>query len=209
MKDDLVEDIMNNVKAKLREVLNDPSQIVDYFGEHVGSWVRQGLDPSQVFDVTHDFIKNSIVTNRFTVFLEKQLEDLLSNTVNFVDTHAGEYWNYYERSMKMKKDFEEMRKGLMSDLYNVSHDALIGQPNLDDWESALIVFRETIPLTVEFIDLVKLCYPKLAEVKKAVEGLYDVFDAIGTLTKTYEMALKVNHLDELKDRIERMMSYTF
>ncbi len=209
VKNELVDDIMSNVKAKLFEVLNDPSMIVDYFEEHVRNWVRQGLDPSQVFDVAHDFIKNSIVTKRFTIFLEKQLEDLLSNAMNFVDTYAGEYWNYYERSMKMKKDFEEMRKELMSDLYNVSHDALIDQPNLDDWKSALIVFGETIPLIVEFIDIVELRYPELAEVKKALKGLYDVFDATGTLTKTYEMALKVNHLDELKGRIERMLSYAF
>ncbi|KAF2957236.1 hypothetical protein AS159_09405 [Thermotoga sp. Ku-13t] len=209
VKDELIDDIMKTVESKLLEVLNNPEGIVDYFSNFVREWVREQLEPAQVMNLAMEFVGDSLVSPRFTSILESQLKSLLAKSSNKADEWAGKYWNYYEKSMKMKEDFERMRKDLMDDLFDVSRTALTDKPNIDDWEGALTVFRETIPLIVEFIRLVEARYPELSEVRRALESLYKVLDTIGTLTKTYEMALKVNHLDTLRVRLERVMDYTF
>lgn len=90
--------------------------------------------------------------------------------------------------MKAKKDFEAMRKALMTDLFEVSYEALKDQSSLDDWAKALSVLRESVSLVVDFVELFEVRYPEL-------------LDTIGTLTKTYEAALKLNHLNELARRV--------
>lgn len=209
VKDELIDDIMETVQNKLLEVLNNPEKIVDYFSNFVREWVREQLEPTQVMNLAMEFVAGSLVKPRFTSILESQLESLLVKSMNMADERLEKLLGYYERSMKIKEDFEQMRKDLMGDLFDVSRTALTDKPNVDDWESALAVFRETIPLIVEFIRLVEARYPELSKVREALQSLYKVLDTIGTLTKTYEMALKVNHLDALRFRLERVMDYTF
>lgn len=87
-----------------------------------------------------------------------------------------------------KKDFEEMKKALMTDLFEVSYEALKDQSSLDDWAKALSVLRESVSLVVDFVELFEVRYPEL-------------LDTMGTLAKTYEAALKLNHLNELARRV--------
>lgn len=204
VKDELVNDIINTVEEKLLSVLNNPEKVIGYFHSQVESWVRKQLSPEQITDHVSDFVSNQLVYENFTVDLEGQITKLLSESQRLVQENYEKYWNYYERSRLIRQDFYEMRKLLMGDLFDKSYTALKDQRSIDDWKSVLIVFRETIPLIVEFIELFEVRYPELSDVKKALQTLYSVLDAIGTLTRTYEMALKVNHLENLQNRVKQI-----
>ena len=105
----------------------------------------------------------------------------------------------------IRKSFEEMRKAWMGNLYDVSYAALTDKKSIDNWQSALLVFRETIPFVIDFLRLFEVRYPELREIKEALSTLYQALDAIGTLTKTYEVALKVDYLNkEFQHRIRSM-----
>lgn len=204
IKNELVNDIINTVEEKLLSVLNNPEKVLGYFHSHVENLVKQLLTPEQIRDRVFDFVSKDLVYNNFTIDLEKQLADLLLKSQILVQENAEKYWDYYKRSSLMRQDFQDMRKLLMGDLFSKSYRALKDQSAIDDWKSVLIVFRETIPLIVEFIELFEIRYPELSDVKKALQTLYSVLDAIGTMTKTYEMALKINHLEDLQSRVKQI-----
>ena len=56
--------------------------------------------------------------------------------------------------------------------------------------------RESVSLVVDFVELFEVRYPEL-------------LDTIGTLTKTYEAALKLNHLNELTRRVVAVRNKIF
>jgi len=58
---------------------------------------------------------------------------------------------------------------------------------------------------IDFLRLFEVRYPELREIKEALSTLYQALDTIGTLTKTYEVALKVDYLNkEFQHRIRSM-----
>jgi len=59
-------------------------------------------------------------------------------------------------------------------------------------------------LIIEFLELFEVRYPQLTEIKEALQTLDSAFDAIGTLTKTYEVALKVDYLRPLSERVQQI-----
>lgn len=209
IKNELVNDIINTVEEKLLSVLNSPEKVLGYFHSHVEDWVKQLFSPEQIGKQVFDFVSKELVYDNFTVDLERQLADLLLKSQILVQENAEKYWDYYKRSSLIRQDFHNMRKLLMGDLFSKSYTALEDQRTIDDWESVLVVFRETIPLIVEFIKLFEMRYPELSEVKKALQTLYSVLDAIGTMTKTYEMALKINHLEDLQNRVKHIVSAVY
>lgn len=120
---------------------------------------------------------------------------------DFVQKNQGKYWSIDVRSNIMKSDFYKMRDELMNPLFDTSYKALKDQDTIDDWKNTLVIFEETVPLIIEFLQLFEVRYPELHGVKVALEKLSSVLDSIGTLTKTYELALKVNHLSALRTRM--------
>lgn len=205
VRDELVDDIMNAVYAKLMETIENPEKLLDFFKERVRTWVEQQLSPAHISEVARGFVRNELIYSQFTSHLEKELQKLLSVSQAFVIENNGKYWNCRERSSLMKKSFEEMRKNMMGDLYAISHKALTDQRPIDDWESVLLVFRETIPLVIELLRILQYRYPEFGDIIEALETLYDVLDAIGVMTKTYELALKVDYLNEqFQHRIQTM-----
>lgn len=204
VKDELVDDIMNAVEEKLAEIIRDPEAIIGYFRTYIEEWIRQKVDPQQISENVQDFVNNELVYKRFTSQLEEQLEKLLVYSRQFVEENYEKYWNLDERSKLIETSFEEMRQNLMNDLFELSYKALTDQEAIDNWGSTLVIFQETIPLIIEFLELFEVRYPQLAEVKEALETLNSAFDAIGTLTKTYEVALKVDHLTPLSERVQQI-----
>lgn len=209
VKDELVNDIASTVEKKLLEVLNNPEKILSYFHSRVENWVKQQLGPEQITQYVSDFVSGQLIYNNFTIDLEEQITKLLFDSQELIQKNFEKYWNYYERSKLIRQDFYEMRKLLMSDLFDKSYKALKDQKSIDDWKSVLIVFRETIPLIVEFIELFEVRYPELSDVKKGLQTLYSVLDAIGTMTRTYEMALKMNHLEDLQNRVRQIVDSVY
>lgn len=201
----LVDDIMQTAEAKLVEVIENPEKVLNYFESYVKNWVKQNISPEQISENVENFVKRALVYEEFTSFFEREFERLLTLSNDFVSKNRGRLWNIYERSNAMKNDFYEMRKELMSSLFDISYRALKDQDTIDDWKSTLVIFEETVPLMIEFLKLFEVRYPELREVRVALEKLSSVFDSIGTLTKTYEMALKVNHLNALRSRVEKIV----
>lgn len=209
IKDNLVDDIIATVEKKLLEVLKNPEQFLGFFRSKAENWVKQQLTAEQISQQVHDFVSTELVYKNYTVYLEEQVDKLLSYSQELIQQNYEKYWNYYDRSSRMRKDFREMRKLLMGDLYDVSYKALKDQGSIDNWKSVLIVFRETIPLVIEFIKLFEVRYPELTDVRKSLENIYSVLDAIGTLTRTYEMALKINHLEDLQNRVKQIVDVVY
>jgi len=201
VRDDMVDDVMETVERKLMETLGNPERVVDYFRSHVKRWVVEQLTPERLGEHALSFVKDEIVMERFTLTFTRELNEILTASERFVEENSGRYWYFYDRSMKAKKDFEEMRKALMTDLFEVSYEALKDQSSLDEWAKALSVLRESVSLVVDFVELFEVRYPELSEIKEALKTLFDALDMIGTLTKTYEAALKLNHLNELARRV--------
>lgn len=201
----LVDDIVQTVEVKLVEVIENPEKVLNYFEGYVKNWVKQNIGPEQISENVENFVKRALVYEEFTSFFEREFERLLTLSNDFVSKNQGKHWNVYERSNAMKNDFYEMRSELMSPLFNISYKALKDQDTIDDWKSALVIFEETVPLIIEFLRLFEVRYPELREVRIALEKLSSIFDSIGTLTKTYEIALKVNHLSALRSRVETVI----
>ena len=204
VKDELVNDIMKAVEEKLTEVIRDPEAILGYFRTNIEEWIRQKISPQQISENVQDFVSNELVYKRFTLQLEEQLEKLLVYSRQFVEENYDKYWNLDERSKLIETSLEEMRDNLMEDLFELSYKALTDQEAIDDWGSALVIFQKTIPLIIEFLELFEVRYPQLTEIKEALQTLDSAFDAIGTLTKTYEVALKVDHLRPLSERVQQI-----
>jgi len=202
VRDELIDDIMNTVYNKLLEVVGQPETILSFFRANVKTWVEQLLSPSQISEVAHSFVKNDLIYPQFTSHLEEELYKLLNSSKALVQENYQKYWNFYERSALMRKSFEEMRKSFMGTLFATSYKALTDKKSIDDWKSVLLVFRETIPLVVDLLRLFEVRYPEFKEIKEALNTLYQALDAIGTMTKTYEVALKVDYLNkEFQKRI--------
>lgn len=201
----LVDDIIQAVEMKLVEVIENPEKVLNYFENYVKSWIKQNISPDQISKNVENFVKRALVYEEFTNFFEREFEKLLTLSNDFVSKNQGRSWNIYERSNAMKNDFYEMRSKLMSPLFNISYKALKDQDTIDNWKSTLLIFEETVPLIIEFLQLFEVRYPELREARVALEKLSSIFDSIGTLTKTYEMALKVNHLNVLRSRIETII----
>jgi len=205
VRDELVDDITNTVYIKLLEVIAEPETILAFFKGNVKTWVEQMLGPNQISQVVENFVINDLIYPQFTSHLEGELYELLNTSKTFVRENYEKYWDFYKRSQLIRKSFEEMRKAWMGNLYDVSYAALTDKKSIDNWQSALLVFRETIPFVIDFLRLFEVRYPELREIKEALSTLYQALDAIGTLTKTYEVALKVNYLNkEFQHRIRSM-----
>uniref|UniRef100_A0A832I4N9 VWA domain-containing protein n=1 Tax=Pseudothermotoga hypogea TaxID=57487 RepID=A0A832I4N9_9THEM len=202
VRDELVDDIMNTVYNKLLEVVAQPERILSFFKSNVKTWVKQMLSPSQIGEVVESFVLNDLIYPQFTSHLEEELHELLNTSKTFVQENYEEYWDFYKRSELMRKSFEEMRKSLMGNLFDVSYKALTDKESIDNWQSVLLVFQETIPFVIDLLRLFEVRYPEFREIKEALSTLYQALDAIGTLTKTYEVALKVDYLNkEFQHRI--------
>lgn len=80
---------------------------------------------------------------------------------------------------------------------------------MDNWADALQVFKDTIPLIVEFLELFEVRYPELSDVKKALETLADALNTINAMTRTYEMALKIDHLTTLTERAQKIAAEVY
>ncbi|WP_448516767.1 vWA domain-containing protein [Pseudothermotoga sp.] len=205
VRDELVDDIMNTVYNKLLEVVAQPETILAFFKSDVKTWVEQMLGPNQIGKVVESFVINDLMYPQFTSHLEEELHELLNTSKTFVQENYEKYWDFYNRSDLIRKSFEEMRKAWMDNLYDVSYRALTDKKSIDNWQSVLLVFRETIPFVIDFLRLFEVRYPELREIKEALSTLYQALDAIGTLTKTYEVALKVDYLNkEFQHRIRSM-----
>ncbi|MDI6863538.1 MAG: VWA domain-containing protein, partial [Pseudothermotoga sp.] len=202
VRDELVDDIMNTVCNKLLEVVAQPERILSFFKSNVKTWVKQMLSPSQISQVVESFVLNDLIYPQFTSHLEEELHELLNTSKTFVQENYEKYWDFYKRSDLIRKSFEEMRKAWMGNLYKISYRALTDKKSIDNWQSVLLVFRETIPFVIDLLKLLEVRYPELREIKEALSTLYQALDAIGTLTKTYEVALKVDYLNkEFQHRI--------
>ena len=205
VRDELVDDIMNTVYNKLLEVVAQPERILSFFKSNVKTWVKQMLSPSQISQIVESFVLNDLIYPQFTSHLEEELHELLNTSKTFVQENYEKYWDFYERSELMRKSFEEMRKSLMGNLFDVSYKALTDKESIDNWQSVLLVFQETIPFVIDLLKLFEVRYPEFREIKEALSTLYQALDAIGTLTKTYEVALKVDYLNrEFHQRVGSM-----
>lgn len=209
VKNDLLDDIMETVEQKLAEVIRDPEKIIDYFQSYVKDWVKQKLSPDQIRDNVYNFVEEELVYEKFTSHMEQQIEKVLFETQKLVEENIGKHWDIDERSSLIRESFYQMRNDLMSDLFDVSYKALSEKDSIDDWESCLSTLRELIPLIVEFIELFEIRYPELSSIKAGLETLYEALDTIGTLTKTYELALKVDYLNPLSERIQQISEMVF
>ncbi|MEN3008847.1 vWA domain-containing protein [Pseudothermotoga sp.] len=198
---ELVDDILATVETKLFEVIENPEKMVNYFENYVKNWIKEQLSSEQINEEVENFVRQALIYEEFTNFFEKEFQKLLSMSNNFVQKNQGKHWSIDVRSNAMKSDFYKMRDELMNLLFDTSYKALKDQDTIDDWKSTLVVFEETVPLIIEFLKLFEARYPELHEVKVALEKLSSVLDSIGTLTKTYELALKVNHLSVLRTRM--------
>ncbi|MEJ5229369.1 MAG: vWA domain-containing protein [Pseudothermotoga sp.] len=208
VRDQLVDDILQAVREKLLSVLTNPETVLSYFHSNIENYVRQQLSAEQIAANVSDFVKSKLVYPNFTNYFETEIDRLLSISQNFVQENYEKYWNYYTRSELMRNDFRSTR-AVIDKLFSESYRALKDQQSIDNWQSVLIVFRETIPLIVEFIQLFEVRYPELTDVKNALKTLYSVLDAIGTMTRTYEAALKINHLEDLQGRVKQIVDLVY
>lgn len=209
VKDDLLNDIMSLVEEKLAEVIRNPDVVVDFFKTRVKEWVKEKLSPEQISKSAYNFVGEELVYNRFTSHIEEQLRVLLLYSKDLVEKNQDKYWNFDERSKLMRKSFEEMRYDIMSDLFEISYESLSRQDSVDNWADALQVFKDTIPLIVEFLELFEVRYPELSDVKEALETLGDTLDTINAMTRTYEMALKIDHLTTLTERAQKIAAEVY
>lgn len=201
VRNDLLDDIIDTVESKIVEVVRDPNSVLGFIDSLVERSVGKDFSSDQIEDVTKRFVSQELVYKRFSNTLEDQMIELLETSRGFVEKNRERYWNAEERTALIERSFEEMRYELMTDLFEISYEKLSQQERIDSWGSVLEVFETTIPLIVEFIELFEVRYPELKPVKESFETLIDALDAIETLTTTYEMSLKVDHLTTLKERL--------
>lgn len=201
VRNDLLDDIMDTVESKIVEVVRDPDSVLSFIDSLVERSAGKDFSPDQIEDVTKKFVSQELVYKRFSNTLEDQMIELLETSRGFVEENKEKYWNAEERTALIEQSFEEMRYELMTDLFEVSYEKLSQQERIDSWGSVLEVFETTIPLIVEFIELFEVRYPELKPVKESLKMLIDALDAIETLTTTYEMSLKVDHLTTLNERL--------
>jgi len=109
----------------------------------------------------------------------------------------------------MNRDFASMRSKVMGPLQDWSFEVLGEHERIDNWETILEIFEETVPLIVELLRLMEHKNPVLGDIAEELSKLSYVLDAVGLLTLAYEVSLKADQLTTMAGKLDRVNDYLF
>ncbi len=209
VQNQILEDILNAVLKKLQETMLDPDKLAIYLDGHI----RKAVSHADQYDFqkgnVESFVLDSLVSPIFVEKMYKEIGQLLDEANRFLKTNYGQLYDIYDHSSSMRQSFQEFRSAYMRKLYADAARHLSDQKLLDDWQSVLSVLTQTIPMITEFLELFEITYPEFKPLRESLESLYEVFDNIRTITQTYELALKMNHLRSMQPIISKISSFAF
>ena len=115
----------------------------------------------------------------------------------------------YAASWSMNRDFASMRSEVRGPLQDWSFEVLGEHERIDNWETILEIFEETVPLIVELLRLMEYKNPVLGDIAEELAKLSYVLDAVGLLTRAYEVSLKADQLTTMAGKLDRVNDYLF
>jgi len=213
VKNDLLDDVLEAVKDKLRAYLSDPSKAEELLslikGDMVG-WVRGGEDSDEgsVRDEIRQVVYTDLTYRNFTKPVIRELEESLSGAARLASLSISDL-DLYAASWSMNRDFASMRSEVMGPLQDWSFEVLGEHERIDNWETILEIFEETVPLIVELLRLMEYKNPVLGDIAEELSKLSYVLDAVGLLTLAYEVSLKADQLTTMAGKLDRVNDYLF
>ena len=213
VKNDLLDDVLEAVKNKLRAYLSDPSKAEELLslvkGDMVG-WVEGGEDSDEgsVRDEIRQVVYTDLTYRNFTKPVIRELEESLAGAARLASLPISDL-DLYAASWSMNRDFANMRTEVMDPLQDWSFMVLGEHKRIDNWETILEIFEETVPLIVELLRLMEYKNPVLGDIAEELSKLSYVLDAVGLLTLAYEISLKADQLTTMAGKLDRVNDYLF
>jgi len=213
VKNDLLDDVLEAVKDKLRAYLSDPSKAEELLslvkGDMLG-WVKDGEDSDEgsVRDEIRQVVYTDLTYRNFTKPVIRELEESLSGAARLASLSISDL-DLYAASWSMNRDFASMRSEVMGPLQDWSFEVLGEHERIDNWETILEIFEETVPLIVELLRLMEYKNPVLGDIAEELSKLSYVLDAVGLLTLAYEVSLKADQLTTMAGKLDRVNDYLF
>lgn len=211
VKNDLLDDILEAARNKLREYLSDPEKLTKLISLAKGDikgWIMGEDSEADYRASIKDLVVNDLNNRYFLSPLTEELEEALS-LAKAISVDVGEPSVLDESSRVMENDFSAMRSQIMGPLQEWSFRVLGDHERIDNWESTLEIFEETVPLLVELLRLLEYKNPTFGEVADQLAKLSNVMDAVGLITLAYEVGLKADQLTTMSNKLRQINPILF
>ncbi len=209
IKEELPEKIMDALLEKLIETLDLPEVVAEYFSTYIRAAIKnEFIDVEKEFK---DLVFTRIIKLNFVDLLDESLQNIVDKSRELLD-HPAEWVNLEKQSYSLRTIFEEFRRNYMHDLFASAYNMLKIQNPIDKWSAVLTTFSEMLELVVALLQIIQ-SHPAtierqlgsltdLASLAGMVKDIFPIFNKLGAMTKTFELALKVNHLLSMRPILE-------
>jgi hypothetical protein len=161
-----------------------------------------------LFFVLRQVVYHDLTYSNFTKPVIRELEESLAGAARLASLPISDL-DLYAASWSMNRDFANMRTEVMDPLQDWSFMVLGEHKRIDNWETILEIFEETVPLIVELLRLMEYKNPVLGDIAEELSKLSYVLDAVGLLTLAYEISLKADQLTTMAGKLDRVNDHLF
>lgn len=161
-----------------------------------------------MFFVLRQVVYTDLTYRNFTKPVIRELEESLAGAARLASLPISDL-DLYAACWSMNRDFANMRTEVMDPLQDWSFMVLGEHKRIDNWETILEIFEETVPLIVELLRLMEYKNPVLGDIAEELSKLSYVLDAVGLLTLACEISLKADQLTTMAGKLDRVNDYLF
>ncbi|AEH51335.1 hypothetical protein [Pseudothermotoga thermarum] len=212
IKKELPDRIIDALIDKLREVLDVPDILVGYFDTFIRHAIRRDFEDLK--NRIESFVLTNVVQPNFVSFMDEALDKLIASAPSFLSVVPTEWLDLSDSSTKLKQIFENFRQDYMNNLFYSAYENPKEQPVIDDWASTLSTFNEMLMLVLSLVQILQNnslaieesfgLMPDFTPLINAITNLFPFFDELKAMTKTFEMALKTNHLLSMQTILKKV-----